>query len=148
MTFYDWVLAQLPEGKRTQAEAARRIGVAESTVGRWKTGTVSTDTVRKVADALPGAQILGAFVAAGYLSEDEAAVSIVDGPPRELTDEELADEVRARLLRPQASKPARELGKVRALRPEDQWQHEHDLAALRHPDAPDADLQGLDDGEE
>jgi transcriptional regulator with XRE-family HTH domain len=48
----------------------------------------------------------------------------------------------------QASEPASGVGKVRALRPEDQWQHEFDLAARRNPDPKDDDLRGLDEGED
>lgn len=131
-------------------QLADAIGVHRATIGNWRRGEVAApdhDKVRAVSLAL-NVDVKDAYLAAGILRPGDLDVHTVRPPLSELTNEELADEVRARLLRPQAAKPARELGKVRALRPEDQWQHEHDLAALRHPDAPDADLQGLDDGEE
>ncbi|CAM3538486.1 hypothetical protein TSOC111612_01565 [Tsukamurella ocularis] len=138
----------------TQIELQRATGVSTSTLTDFLAGrrNAKPATYQAIARALK--------VTVAELRE------VRDGVPRELGPFELPAEAhllnkrqRTAVLsiihelanaqrRPQATRPAGELGKVRALRPEDQWQHEHDLAALHHPDAPDADLQGLDDGEE
>lgn len=152
--FYAWLLAHAPADEQYPAAIAKRSGIAQSTVKRWADGSIKQpgyEQVKMAGAAVGGGGVVAALIAAGYLTEAEAGVTVVAGPPRDLTDEELADEVRARLLHPQAAKPAPGPGKVHHLRPSgpEGWrQSEHDLAALHHPDAPDADLQGLDDGEE
>ncbi|KXP11992.1 hypothetical protein AXK57_20750 [Tsukamurella pulmonis] len=134
-------------------QLADAIGVHRATIGNWRRGEVAApdhDKVRAVSLAL-NVDVKDAYLAAGILRPGDLDVHTVRPPLSELTNEELADEVRARLLRPQASEPAPGLGKVHHLRPSgpEGWrQNEHDLAALRHPDAPDADQQGLDDDHE
>lgn len=96
--FASWVAQQLADkGYKTDAEAARHIGVPQSTIGRWKTGKKQplAETMRKISDSL-GIPMQQVLVAAGYLKPEETGVVEVISTGR-LTNEQLLLELSARL---------------------------------------------------
>jgi transcriptional regulator with XRE-family HTH domain len=63
------------------SEIEQKTGIGQSTVSRWFTGTTPSPAhAARFAQAY-GANVLGAFVAAGFLTEDEAGI-----PPRPQVD--------------------------------------------------------------
>lgn len=97
--FGEWVAQQIADrGYKTDAEAARHIGVPQSTIGRWKTGRKQplAETMRKVSETL-GIPMQQVLVAAGYLKPDETGVVEVVSTGR-LTNEQLLNELGARLV--------------------------------------------------
>lgn len=96
--FASWVAQQLADkGYKTDAEAARHIGVPQSTIGRWKTGKKQplAETMRKISESL-GIPMQQVLVAAGYLKPEETGVVEVVSTER-LTNEQLVAELSARL---------------------------------------------------
>lgn len=96
MAFYEWVHAQFP-ADATNADISRATGISESQVGRWRSQRPTIDTLQKVANKL-GVPLLAPLIAAGYVTEDEAGVTSIPAPPADLSDDELAEEVRRRLV--------------------------------------------------
>lgn len=93
---------------RNAADLAKRIGVADATVSRWKEGGAQpqVDVCRRLATVL-GVPVLEVLVAAGHLTRSEAQLKDVRGLPdlppvsaREalIGDDSLDDDVRAVLL--------------------------------------------------
>lgn len=97
--FASWVAQQIAnKGYKTDAEAARHIGVPQSTIGRWKTGKKQplAETMRKISESLniPMQQVL---VAAGYLKPEETGVVEVVST-KALTNDQLLTEIASRLV--------------------------------------------------
>jgi transcriptional regulator with XRE-family HTH domain len=83
----------------TQAQIAKKSGVAESNIGRWirgEHGQPKPDNVLALAKAF-GQPVVEALVAAGYLSADE--VNVERTPLSAYTDIELLDELRRRTVK-------------------------------------------------
>lgn len=97
MNFYDWLQQRV--GADTQVELARKTGAGQSSLSRWKNETgkaVDFDSCRAIAKHT-GWPILDILIHAGLITADEAGVTVVVGPARDLTDDELGDAVRDRL---------------------------------------------------
>lgn len=92
---------------------AAKVDVTESNVSRWKSGQTkapAADAVARFARAY-GRPVLEAFIAAGFLTEAEAGAKpeAPAGPVlNSLTDEQLLDEVRARMRHDTPTSHARE----------------------------------------
>ena len=92
-----WGYVQAVSGRATQAEIASRIGVTPPSVGRWRTGGVDPRSAAAFARSY-GHPVLEAFVAAGFLTEEEAEAEVIAVPDiGSLSDDELIAELRARL---------------------------------------------------
>lgn len=98
--FSEWVdsAALAKDGIENDSDMARLFKVLPSTVARWRTaaGPPDRDTLRKIATGLQLPMIL-VLEKAGFLTAEEAGIKEVE-VPRQLTNKELADEVRMRLL--------------------------------------------------
>lgn len=68
MSWWDFVI-QTAGGN--QSEIGRRMGISQPTVSQWRTSTPRPETVRRFAEAYR-VPVIKAFIAAGYLSEEEA----------------------------------------------------------------------------
>jgi transcriptional regulator with XRE-family HTH domain len=87
-------------GGDSQAKLARRTGLSPATVSRWQGADPRPHNVAVFAAAY-GRPVLEAFVAAGFLTEQQARAQVVRADPTVLTDDELLAEVRARMGRGQ-----------------------------------------------
>ena len=106
MTWWDYVERTAPG--ETQEQIARKTDVATPTVGRWKQSTPKPDSVAAFARAYRR-PVLKAFVAAGFLTADEAGAQVVIEHAEDPSDEELLDLIARRLRRDsQESEPGRE----------------------------------------
>lgn len=95
MTWWEYV-TRIAAGEE-QAAIAKRAGVGQSMVSRWQTSTPRPENVATFARAYDR-PVLEAFVAAGFLTPEEAGER-PSAPPSlaSLTDDELIDEVRRRM---------------------------------------------------
>lgn len=91
-----WEYVQRITDGATQATIAERVGVRQSSVARWRATAPKPATVIAFARAY-GRPVLEAFVAAGYLSEEDAALTEIQATARDLTDEELIAELQRRM---------------------------------------------------
>ncbi|VEW13511.1 Uncharacterised protein [Brevibacterium casei] len=95
MNWNDYV-ARVAEGE-TQATIAAKLGVSGPTVSRWKKFGPRPENVSTFARAY-GRPVLEAFVAAGYLTPEEAGETPTAAPSlASLTDDELVRELTRRL---------------------------------------------------
>lgn len=81
-----------------QQAIAERAGLSQSTINRWQSGEPKPGNVRSFALAYER-PVLEAFIAAGFLTQQEANLIT---PPVDLTrlgDDQLIDEVRRRMKR-------------------------------------------------
>lgn len=87
-------------GEMPNRVASARSGVTEATISRWRSGGIKSPDARQVAAFARGYDrpVLEAFIAAGFLEPEEARQR-PSAPPTltTLTDDELLDEVRARM---------------------------------------------------
>lgn len=83
----------------SQAQLARRTGLSSATVSRWQASDPQPRSVAAFAVAY-GRPVLEAFVAAGFLTEDQARAQVVRSDPTQMSDDELLAEVRSRMARP------------------------------------------------
>lgn len=98
MPWWRYVLQH--SGGDANATIAKHVGVTAPSVGRWSRGT-NPDPAQAAAFARHyGRPVLEAFIAAGFLTAEEAG-EIPSAPPSlaELDDDELIDEVRSRMRR-------------------------------------------------
>ncbi|MEQ4208863.1 helix-turn-helix transcriptional regulator [Actinopolymorpha sp. B9G3] len=65
-----WEYVQDVTGRASQQEIARRLGIASSSVNRWKSSDPRPETVRAFAVAF-GRPVAEAFVAAGHLRPED-----------------------------------------------------------------------------
>lgn len=92
-------LETLTAGESASA-VARRIGVDQSTVSRWRRGTTGGVTAERAAELARayGRPVLEALVAAGFLSPDEAGTAPAPRPTLEpFSDHDLAAALEGRL---------------------------------------------------
>lgn len=97
MTWWEYV--QRVSRGATQVQIAQRTGIEQTSVSRWKRGTggVRPDSVAAFARAY-GRPVIEAYVAAGYLDEQDAAGHItLAADPAALRDEQLIAELERRL---------------------------------------------------
>jgi len=118
MTWYTWLDRISHDDNPTTI--ARRIKTPASTVTRWRDGSTPSPTQAAAVARAYGRPVLEAFVAAGFLTEQEARVRPTK--PSDLTAHELLDELRVRINRLEMS---HSLETVTAPRPE-----HFDLAAM------------------
>ncbi|MGH3501288.1 MAG: helix-turn-helix domain-containing protein [Nocardioidaceae bacterium] len=90
------------QGSRTQIQLAKALDVSASTVSRWLSGDITPDSAGLVADVAVrlGANVMGAYLAAGFITEDMYEQIMAQPMPadaRSLSDDDLASEVRRRL---------------------------------------------------
>ena len=94
-----WQYVQAVTGEANSSEIAKRMSIDPSHLTRWKGGQAPTfPFVTKFARAY-GRPVLEAFVAAEFLSEEDASLHEVRIGAEELTHEQLLDELRRRLVR-------------------------------------------------
>lgn len=91
-----WAYVQTWCGQDNPTDIARKIGVAGPTVHRWDRSEPKPDSVRAFADAY-GRPVLEAFVAAGFLTSEQASATVIRQDINALTDDDLAGELLARL---------------------------------------------------
>lgn len=95
VTWWDYVTGAA--GGDDQATIARKSGVGQSMVSRWRTSVPRPENAAAFARAY-GRPVLEAFIAAGFLTPEEAGEK-PSAPPSlaSLSDEDLLDAVRARM---------------------------------------------------
>ena len=120
MTWWEYV-TRTAAGEE-QAAIAKRAGVGQSMVSRWQTSTPRPENVAAFARAYDR-PVLEAFVAAGFLTPEEAGER-PSAPPSlaSLTDDELIEEVGRRM------KELRDAGTTHQKMPEPQGSGEYGLA--------------------
>lgn len=96
MTWWEYV--QRTAGDETQAQIAARIGITGPSVGRWSRGSnPDPDVAARFAREF-GRPVLEAFIAANYLTPEEAGEQPSAVPSlTELSHDELLAEVRRRM---------------------------------------------------
>ncbi len=102
-----WDYVQQVSGGASQVDIAKKVDISSATVSRWKTNDAAGDPAPVAAFARAyGHPVLEAFVAAGFLTEEEAGVTRVQLPndlSRRSPDdirmeiERLVDELRRRI---------------------------------------------------
>lgn len=80
----------------SQTAIAERAGLSQSAVNRWRSATPKPETVAALARAYDR-PVLEAFVAAGFLTKEDASLTEVRVAARDLTDDEFVEEMRRRL---------------------------------------------------
>jgi transcriptional regulator with XRE-family HTH domain len=102
MTWTEYVKATA--GADLQNEIARKMGVDQSTASRWLRGAPAGKPSNVAAFAKAyGRPVLEAFVAAGFLTDDDAHTQVTITRHEDPSDEELLDLLRRRLDRDQRS---------------------------------------------
>lgn len=94
-----WNYVQEHTGGDTQEKIARRVDISTPSVGRWQRGTPKPENVAAFARAYDR-PVLEAFIAAGFLTEEEAKARIVIDKtvsPQSFSNEQLVNEIRRRL---------------------------------------------------
>jgi transcriptional regulator with XRE-family HTH domain len=66
-----WEFVVETAGTNNQSEIGRRMGIKQPSVSQWRTSSPKKDTVRRFA-AVYGIPVIKAYIAAGYLTEEEA----------------------------------------------------------------------------
>lgn len=101
-----WGYVQRISDGATGAAIAKAVGIAQSSVTRWQTGGVRPQHAAEFARHY-GRPVLEAFLAAGFLTPDEAKVRPVAQPDLgSLSDEQVLDLVRSRMRRGSADDTA------------------------------------------
>jgi transcriptional regulator with XRE-family HTH domain len=96
MTWWKYVLKT--SGEASQVEIAQRVGISPASISRWKESAPKPENVAAFARAY-NRPVLEAFVAAGFLSADEAKERPAGRPTLDsFTTAELLDEVTKRVL--------------------------------------------------
>lgn len=96
MTWWHYVEQTAPG--RPQEEIARRVGVSAATVTRWKVSEPRPSNVAAFARAY-GRPVLEAFVAAGFLTAQEADTQVIVTRYEDPSDEEILELLARRLRR-------------------------------------------------
>lgn len=91
-----WEYVTQVGGGASQAVIARRTNLSPATVSRWQGSEPHPRNVAAFALAY-GRPVLEAFVAAGFLTDEQAKAQVIRADARALTDDELLGEVRARM---------------------------------------------------
>lgn len=93
MTWFDW-LQKVSQGA-TPTAIARHLQTQPSTVTRWRDGSSPSTEQASAAAHAYGRPVLEAFVAAGFLTDEEAGAS--PAVLSDLTTDELFEELRRRV---------------------------------------------------
>ncbi|WP_225754689.1 helix-turn-helix transcriptional regulator [Actinotalea sp. Marseille-Q4924] len=93
-----WQYVERVSSGAAQGDIAQAAGVSGPTVSRWRSGKQGVDPgpAARFARAY-GRPVLEAFVAAGFLTPEEAKAKVLINDPQDLTDEELLELLRSRL---------------------------------------------------
>jgi len=91
-----WQYVQTWCGQDNPTDIGRKIGIAGPTVHRWLRSEPKPDSVRAFAQAY-GRPTLEAFVAAGFLTPEQANEKVIRQDINTLTDDDLAGALLARL---------------------------------------------------
>lgn len=91
-----WQYVETHAAGETQERIARRVDVSTPTVGRWRNSAPRPETVAAFARAY-GRPVLEAFVAAGFLTADEAGAQVTTHRLEEPSDEQLLSLLARRL---------------------------------------------------
>lgn len=102
MTWWEYV--QRIAGSATSSEISRRTGINQSSITRWQISSPRPESVAAFARAY-GRPVLEAFIAAGFLTEEEAQVTQIEplSTGANMTDDELINELRNRLRKSSAN---------------------------------------------
>lgn len=95
----EYVVKTIEPGE-SQSDVARRCGIDQTTISRWLHGQRSAITSQSVAKFARGygQSVLGAFIAAGFLSPSEAGVKVADVVDWDrVSNDELLREMQRRL---------------------------------------------------
>jgi|GEM_PF-3536581 len=91
-----WTYVQEVTNGAAQEKVAQKVGVTGPTVNRWQKSAPKPETVAAFARAY-GRPVLEAFVAAGFLTPDEARADVTIARPDDLTNFELVEAIGRRL---------------------------------------------------
>lgn len=91
-----WAYVQTWCGQDNPTDIGRKIGIAGPTVHRWNRSEPKPDSVRAFADAY-GRPVIEAFIAAGFLTPEQAAATVILQGVDSITDEQILAELGARL---------------------------------------------------
>lgn len=91
-----WAYVQRVSKGANQTDIGKAIGVSGPTINRWQSSAPKPANVAAFARAYKR-PILEAFIEAGYLSREEAAVNEIPADLTEVSDDDLLAEVRRRL---------------------------------------------------
>jgi transcriptional regulator with XRE-family HTH domain len=80
-----------------QAAIGERMNMSQSAVGRWKSSSPKPETVAAFARAFDR-PVLEAFVAAGFLTEEEARLTEIPADLATADNDQLLSEIRRRLM--------------------------------------------------
>lgn len=97
--YVEWLASHAaPSGVVTDAELARRVGVSQSMLMRYKSGATmpSFDVIRRGCNSL-NLPILVGLVKAGLMSEDEAEVKVFEPTLDEVPSDDMLAELKRRL---------------------------------------------------
>lgn len=87
-----WTYVTEKSGGATQTEIAERTGLTQPTVNRWRTSKPKVDNVIAFARAYDR-PVLEAFVAAEFLTEEQAQLTKVDVTAADLDTETLVEKL-------------------------------------------------------
>ena len=112
-----WTYVQKHAGGETNAKIGERVGVTGPSVGRWAKGSTAGPAQAAEFARQYGRPVLEAFVAAGFLTPQEAGERPASAPSlTELDDDDLLEEVGRRMRRggtdgatPEAGKKIRDV---------------------------------------
>lgn len=93
-----WEYVQRVSGGVAQGAIAERMGMSQSAVGRWQSSSPKPETVASFARVF-SRPVVEAFVAAGFLTEEEAALREVPADLSQVDTELLLSEIRRRTMR-------------------------------------------------
>ncbi|MCC5574558.1 hypothetical protein IMZ11_02745 [Microtetraspora sp. AC03309] len=91
-----WEYVQRVAGTASPSEIGRRTGIGQSSVGRWQLSSPKVESVAAFAKAYER-PVLEAFIAAGFLTEEEAGVSEIPTDLSYVPGEVLVAELARRL---------------------------------------------------
>lgn len=93
-----WQYVHNVTGGSSQVEVYKRTGISQATISRWQRSMPQPDSAAQFARAY-GRPVLEAFVAAGYLSEEEASATVTVPDIGALSDDELLAEIKRRMAK-------------------------------------------------
>jgi transcriptional regulator with XRE-family HTH domain len=83
-----WKYVQDTAGPANPSDISRRVGISQSAVTRWQISSPKPETVAAFARAYER-PVLEAFVAAGFLTDEEAGITRLDADLSQVDLEEL-----------------------------------------------------------
>lgn len=91
-----WEYVQRIAGTASPSEISRKTGIGQSSIGRWGSSSPKPESIATFAEAY-GRPVLEAFVAAGFLTDEQAKVTTVKAGLSEFSADELLEEIRRRI---------------------------------------------------